>query len=118
VPAIIAGIVGRALAPRTATLAIFRGAHGEPLDQGIALYFPAPHSYTGEAGARAARSRRPAVLRAAARALPRSRARARAPGEFTERAFLNDKLDLAQAESVADLIEPAPRPRRAPRRAA
>src|SRR5689334_14823052 len=48
VPAIAESIVGRSLAPRLATLAAFRGAHGEVLDQGLALYFPAPHSYTGE----------------------------------------------------------------------
>ena len=105
VPAIISGIVGRALEPRTATVAIFRGAHGEPLDQGIALYFPAPHSYTGEPVLELQGHGGPAVLRSLLARCIDLGARIARPGEFTERAFLNDKLDLAQAESVADLID-------------
>jgi len=133
-------VCGRALAPRQATYTPFLDARGAPIDHGLAIFFPAPHSYTGEdvlelqahggpivlqlllarclsAAAEplaeraadetasalgneldAADDESPAVVR-----LPRLRIAG--PGEFTERAFLNDKLDLAQAEAVADLID-------------
>jgi tRNA modification GTPase len=107
VDAIVAGIVGRSLAPRQATFAVFRGAHGEPLDEGLALLFPAPASYTGETVLELQGHGSPAALKLVlARCLDLG-ARLAAPGEFTRRAFLNGKLDLAQAESVADLIEAA-----------
>jgi len=107
VPAIVAGIVGRSLAPRTATLVTFRGARGEALDQGLALHFPAPNSYTGEAVLELHGHGGPAVLRLLLARCVELGARLAAPGEFTQRAFLNGKLDLAQAESVADLIDAA-----------
>ena len=103
--AIVRGIVGRVLAPRTATHAVLRGARGEPLDEGLALLFPAPASYTGETVLELQGHGSPAALRLVlARCLELGACLA-APGEFTRRAFLNGKLDLAQAESVADLID-------------
>jgi tRNA modification GTPase len=104
---LILAVCGRALAPRQATLLLFLDAHGQALDQGLALHFPAPHSYTGEDVLELQAHGGPVVLQLllarCLQALPG--ARLARPGEFTERAFLNDKLDLAQAEAVADLIE-------------
>jgi len=113
---LVDALCGKPLEPRHATLLSFLDAHGHPIDEGLALYFPAPHSYTGEdvlelhahGGAvvlqlllarclqAAAEERVPAHLRTL---------RPAGPGEFTTRAFLNGKLDLAQAEAVADLID-------------
>ena len=107
VPAIVAGIVRRPLEPRTATLAAFRGAHDEVLDEGLALYFPGPRSYTGEDVLELHAHGGPMVLRLLLERCAELGARLARPGEFTERAFLNGKLDLAQAEGVADLIEAA-----------
>ncbi|HET7097284.1 MAG TPA: tRNA uridine-5-carboxymethylaminomethyl(34) synthesis GTPase MnmE, partial [Casimicrobiaceae bacterium] len=107
VPALIEGVVGRSLAPRVASLATFRGAHGETLDQGLALYFPSPHSYTGEPVLELHAHGGIAVLRSLLARCVELGARLARPGEFTLRAFLNGKLDLAQAESVADLIDAA-----------
>jgi len=107
VPAVIAGVVGRELQPRRATLAVFRGEGGEALDTGLALYFPAPHSYTGEPMLELQGHGGPAVLRLVLARCLALGARLAAPGEFTQRAFLNGKLDLAQAEGVADLIDAA-----------
>jgi tRNA modification GTPase len=107
VPAMIGQIVDRDLAPRIATLATFRGAHGEALDQGLALYFPAPHSYTGEPVLELHGHGGAAVLQLLLSRCVELGARLARPGEFTLRAFLNGKLDLAQAESVADLIDAA-----------
>jgi tRNA modification GTPase len=104
---ILAGVVGRELAPRAATVATFRGAHGETLDQGIALLFPAPASYTGETVLELHGHGGPAVLSLLLSRCLDLGARLAEPGEFTKRAFLNGKLDLAQAEGVADLIEAA-----------
>jgi len=105
VDAVIAGIVGKPLVARTATLATFRDAAGAALDEGLALYFPAPHSYTGESVVELHGHGGPAVLRLLLARSVELGARLAAPGEFTQRAFLNGRLDLAQAESVADLIE-------------
>jgi tRNA modification GTPase len=105
VDALIAGIVGKPLVPRVATLATFRDAAGAALDEGLALYFPAPHSYTGESVVELHGHGGPAVLRLLLARSVELGARLAAPGEFTQRAFLNGRLDLAQAESVADLIE-------------
>ncbi|MEO5764737.1 MAG: tRNA uridine-5-carboxymethylaminomethyl(34) synthesis GTPase MnmE [Casimicrobiaceae bacterium] len=102
---VVAGLVGRAPEPRVATLATFRDANGEPLDSGIALLFPAPHSYTGETVLELHGHGSPAALRLVLARCIALGARLAEPGEFTRRAFLNGKLDLAQAESVADLIE-------------
>ena len=104
---VLAGIVGRELTPRLATVATFRGAHGETLDQGIALLFPAPASYTGETVLELQGHGGPAVLSLLLNRCLDLGARLAEPGEFTKRAFLNGKLDLAQAEGVADLIEAA-----------
>ncbi len=105
--AIVAGILGRPPAPRVATVATFRGAHGEALDQGLALLFPAPASYTGETVLELHGHGGPAVLALLLNRCLDLGARLAEPGEFTKRAFLNGKLDLAQAEGVADLIEAA-----------
>jgi tRNA modification GTPase len=83
----------------------FRGADGEPLDEGLVLFFPAPRSYTGEDVLELQGHGGPVVLESlVARAVALGARRAQ-PGEFTQRAFLNDRMDLAQAECVADLID-------------
>jgi tRNA modification GTPase len=105
VRAIIAGILACVPKPRAATLCDFRDASGGTLDRGLALFFPAPHSYTGEDVLELHGHGGPAVLRLVLRRCLDLGARPAQPGEFTRRAFLNDKLDLAQAESVADLID-------------
>jgi len=112
---LIDALCGRALEPRHATLLPFLDAQARPIDHGLALYFPAPHSYTGEdvlelhahGGAVVLQLLAARCLEVAAegrmddlRAL-----RVAEPGEFTTRAFINGKLDLAQAEAVADLID-------------
>ena len=91
--------------PRYATRASFFDAEGLVLDQGIALFFPAPHSYTGEDVLELQGHGGTAVLQLVLQRCLELGARLARPGEFTLRAFLNDKLDLAQAESVADLID-------------
>jgi tRNA modification GTPase len=107
VDAVTQGVLGRAPAPRVATAATFRGASGEALDEGLALFFPAPHSYTGEAVLELHGHGGPSVLRLVLARCVELGARLAQPGEFTRRAFLNGKLDLVQAESVADLIDAA-----------
>jgi tRNA modification GTPase len=101
---IVDGVIGRPLAPRVATSAAFRGAEGDVLDQGIALFFPSPASYTGENVLELQGHGGPAVLALVLNRCLDLGARVAEPGEFTKRAFLNDKIDLAQAEAVADLI--------------
>lgn len=105
VPALAAQILGRLPRPRHATLASFRGADGEAIDVGLALYFPAPHSYTGEDVLELQGHGGPVVTDLLVERALALGARLARPGEFTERAFLNDKLDLAQAEAIADLID-------------
>jgi tRNA modification GTPase len=105
--ALIEGVVGAMPAPRVATVATFRDARGAPLDQGLALYFPAPGSYTGEAVLELHGHGGPAVMRLVLARCVELGARLAEPGEFTKRAFLNGKLDLVEAESVADLIDAA-----------
>lgn len=97
-------LCGRRLKPRFAHYARFHDAHGETLDDGIVLYFRAPASYTGEDVVELQAHGSPAVLRALLDRCCALGARMARPGEFSERAFLNGKLDLAQAEAVADLI--------------
>ncbi|MBU3673172.1 MAG: tRNA uridine-5-carboxymethylaminomethyl(34) synthesis GTPase MnmE [Sinobacteraceae bacterium] len=99
-------ILGKSLPPpRQAVLAGFRDEAGAMLDEGLVLFFPAPHSYTGEDVLELHGHGGKMVLEAlVARAVDLGARRA-SPGEFTQRAFLNDKLDLAQAEAVADLID-------------
>ena len=104
---IAAGVLARDLEPRRATFATFRGSRGEALDQGLALLFPAPASYTGETVLELHAHGGPAVLALLLGRCLDLGARLAEPGEFTKRAFLNGKLDLAQAEGVADLIEAA-----------
>lgn len=101
---LIRGLLGKTPQPRRATLATFRDARGAAIDQGIALYFPAPNSYTGEHVLELQGHGGPAVLRAVLSRCLELGARVARPGEFTQRAFLNDKIDLVQAEGVADLI--------------
>ena len=93
--------------PRHATLCDFREDNNTVIDQGLALYFPAPHSFTGEDVLELHGHGGPAVLQLLLARCVSLGARLAEPGEFTQRAFLNDKLDLAQAESVADLIDAA-----------
>ena len=100
-----AGVLRRLPQPRVATAARFLAGDGEALDDGIALWFPAPHSYTGEDTLELQGHGGPVVLDRVAARLYSLGARPARPGEFTERAFLNGKLDLAQAEAVADLID-------------
>ncbi|MDB6000561.1 MAG: tRNA modification GTPase TrmE, partial [Rhizobacter sp.] len=116
---LVAAICGRPLAPRQATYLPFLDAAGQPIDRGLAIHFPAPHSYTGESvlefqahgGTIVLQLLIARCLEAAAELgddgitarLPHLRLAE--PGEFTQRAYLNGKLDLAQAEAVADLID-------------
>ncbi|MBS0366063.1 MAG: tRNA uridine-5-carboxymethylaminomethyl(34) synthesis GTPase MnmE [Proteobacteria bacterium] len=105
VPEYAATLLGELPLARHATFAPFLDGQRQPIDAGIALFFPSPHSYTGEHVLELQAHGGPLVLEALiARALELGARRAR-PGEFTERAFLNDKLDLAQAEAIADLID-------------
>ena len=116
---LIDALIGRRLKPREATYLPFADADGSPIDHGLALYFVAPHSFTGEDVLELQAHGGPVVLQlllarclqAAASIDPTSGQprlpdlRVAQPGEFSERAFLNDKIDLAQAEAIADLID-------------
>ncbi|GAB7534393.1 tRNA uridine-5-carboxymethylaminomethyl(34) synthesis GTPase MnmE [Burkholderia sp. 22PA0099] len=107
--ALMRAVCGQILAPRHASYVPFLDVDGAALDRGIALYFTAPNSYTGEQVLELQGHGGPIVLQLVLqRCLDAGREhglRLAEPGEFTRRAFLNDKLDLAQAEAVADLIE-------------
>ena len=104
---VIAAVCNKALQPRMATYLPFLNAAGDGIDKGLAIHFPAPHSYTGEDVLELQAHGGPVVLQLllarCLQALPALRVAQ--PGEFTERAFLNDKIDLAQAEAIADLID-------------
>ena len=116
---LIEALLGRALRPREATYLPFKDAKGQAIDHGLALFFPGPHSFTGEDVLELQAHGGPVVLQMLlARCLEAAsqpaadgskpvlpRLRVASPGEFSHRAFLNDKLDLAQAEAVADLID-------------
>lgn len=116
---LINAICGCSLSPRQATYLPFRDVQGQVIDQGLAIFFPSPHSYTGEDVLELQAHGGPVVLQLLlARCLEAGAAinpatgqpwlaqlRVAQPGEFTERAFLNDKIDLAQAEAIADLID-------------
>jgi len=106
-PEIARALLGRLPAARYASFSRFRSADGSTLDEGLALYFPAPHSFTGEHVLELHGHGGPVVLDLLLQAVLAHGARPARPGEFSERAFLNGKLDLAQAEAVADLIESA-----------
>jgi tRNA modification GTPase len=104
-PELAAVLLGELPPPRHATFGRFLDAQQAPIDAGLALFFPAPHSYTGEHVLELHGHGGPLVMEALiGRALELGARRAQ-PGEFTQRAFLNDKLDLAQAEAIADLID-------------
>ena len=116
---VIQALCGRSLLARQATYLAFCDATGQVIDKGLAIHFPAPHSYTGEDVLELQAHGGPVVLQLlVARCLEVASAvdpatgkasladlRLAQPGEFTERAFLNDKIDLAQAEAIADLID-------------
>ena len=105
--AVAQALLGRIPAARHAMLGDFRAASGELIDRGIALFFPGPHSYTGEDVLELHGHGGPLVMQQLLARCVESGARIAEPGEFTRRAYLNDRLDLAQAESVADLIDAA-----------
>ena len=107
VPAIATTLLGALPAPRLATRASFLDEADGAIDTGIALYFPAPHSYTGEHVLELQGHGSPVVVEALIGRAVALGARRAQPGEFTQRAYLNGKLDLAQAEAVADLIDAA-----------
>ncbi|MDQ0573251.1 tRNA modification GTPase [Variovorax paradoxus] len=116
---LIEALCGRSLKPREATYLPFRDAAGEPVDHGLAIHFPSPHSFTGEdvlelqahGGTVVLQLLLARCLEAAAEPDPvtgrprLSGLRVAEPGEFSQRAFLNGKIDLAQAEAIADLID-------------
>ena len=100
-------LLGKVPAVRRAIRTAFLDARGVAIDDGLALFFSAPHSYTGEEVLELHGHGGPVVMQMLLKRCLQLGARLAEPGEFTRRAFLNDKLDLAQAESVADLIEAA-----------
>ena len=101
---IAVGMLGSLPEPRLATYGRFHDAAGRELDSGLALYFPAPGSFTGESVLELQGHGGPVVLAMLVEAVVGFGARLAEPGEFTKRSFLNNKLDLAQAEAVADLV--------------
>jgi len=104
VPEISRALTGMLPAPRYAAMAHFLDGQGEVIDSGICLYFPAPHSFTGEHVLELQAHGGIHILQLLMRRVLDLGARAARPGEFSERAFLNDKMDLVQAEAIADLI--------------
>jgi len=98
-------ISGKALLPRYATYANFKDARAEVIDSGLALYFPGPNSFTGEDVVELQGHGGPVILDLLIKEVINQGARQARAGEFSERAFLNDKIDLAQAEAIADLID-------------
>lgn len=102
---IISGILEKLPAPRRAIRTKFLDSKGAPLDEGLAIYFVGPASYTGQDTLELHGHGGPVVLHMLLERCMELGARPAQPGEFTQRAFLNDKLDLAQAEAVADLID-------------
>lgn len=103
-PQIAGKMLGGLPPPRVASLREFHDAAGEPIDTGLALYFPAPGSFTGEPVLELHGHGGPVVMALLVDAAVSLGCRQAEPGEFSKRAFLNDKLDLAQAEAIADLI--------------
>ena len=98
-------LCGKTLSARVASLCDFRDQTGIAIDQGLALFFPAPYSYTGEDVLELQGHGGPVVLQQLLKRCLALGARVAAPGEFSKRAYLNGKMDLAQAEAVADLID-------------
>jgi len=105
VPAICRDMLGTVPEPRYATLTHFCDGQGGVIDSGLALFFPAPHSFTGEDVLELHGHGGAYVLRRVMQRVLELGSRGARPGEFSERAFLNDKIDLVQAEAIADLIE-------------
>jgi len=105
VPALAEKLLGRLPRPRQAGLHAFSDAQGEVIDTGLSLYFAAPYSFTGEHVLELHGHGGPVVMDLLLARVLELGARPARPGEFSERAFLNDKLDLAQAEAIADLID-------------
>jgi tRNA modification GTPase len=105
VPAMAASLLGELPAPRYATFGRWRDASGELIDIGLALYFPAPHSFTGEHVLELQGHGGDVVVDTLIERIVALGARRARAGEFSERAFLNDKIDLAQAEAIADLVD-------------
>ncbi len=104
IPALCNTLTGALPEPRYAALCDFVAADGTAIDRGLVLYFPAPHSYTGEHALELHGHGSPVVMKMLLRRCLELGARLARPGEFSERAFLNGRLDLTQAEAVADLI--------------
>ncbi len=98
-------VLGKLPKPRYAVYGDFLGKEGQVLDKGIALYFPNPHSFTGEDVLELQGHGGPVVLQWLLNRVVQLGARLAEPGEFSKQAFMNDKLDLAQAEAIADLID-------------
>jgi tRNA modification GTPase len=107
VAAVAEGIIGHGVRPRAATVVSFLDARGQPIDRGLALLFAEPASYTGETVLELQGHGGPVVLTMLLDRCVELGARIAEPGEFSKRAFLNGKIDLAQAESIADLIDAA-----------
>jgi tRNA modification GTPase len=105
IKSLVLKVIGYVPEPRYASLGKFFDEDGQVIDQGIALFFPAPHSYTGEDVLELQGHGGPAVMNLLLSSCLSAGARMAQPGEFTLRAYLNNKLDLAQAESVADIID-------------
>ena len=105
--AIAVGVLGQCPPPRHAAYLAFKDANGTLIDRGIAIYYTAPHSYTGEDVLELQAHGGPALMQLLLQRCLSLGARQAEPGEFTRRAYLNDKLDLAQAEAVADVISAA-----------
>ena len=104
-PRIATRMLGDLPAPRQATLKSFCDELGQAIDQGLALYFPAPHSFTGEDVVELHGHGGPVIMSMLVDAAVSLGARRAEPGEFSKRAFLNERLDLVQAEAIADLID-------------
>ncbi len=106
---IAAGMLGKVPSPRLATLACFRDEEKQTLDKGVVLFFPAPNSFTGEDVLELQGHGGPVVMDALLARCLQLGATLAEPGEFSKRAFLNDKIDLVQAEAIASLIDSASR---------
>ncbi len=107
VMAVMQQVVQRPLLPRMATFCDFMDDENKIIDQGVAIYFPAPHSFTGEAVLELQGHGSPVVMQLLLQRIFQLGVRSARPGEFSERAFLNEKIDLTQAEAIADLISAA-----------
>lgn len=105
VPDLLPALLGQAPPPRQAHFGAFLDSNAQAIDHGLALHFPGPRSFTGEHVLELHAHGSPVVLDQLLRRILELGARLARPGEFSERAFLNDKIDLAQAEAIADLID-------------